>query len=175
MITQFQNEGPYILLGHSAGGNVAYEIAKELIARGYVVSDLIMIDSYYVENDDGKPIDAEERKQYTSQVVELFVESYPDLNTSSEKMRDYIGKKIENYFKFLTEIRITCQIDVNIHFIQSTGDIELKQSMRADMGKWAERTSREFIKYQGVGEHDNMLLTDYVKQNASLIRDILSK
>ncbi|MGK7939254.1 MAG: AMP-binding protein [Crocosphaera sp.] len=44
---QFQPQGPYILMGVSNGGNVAFEMAKQLQAEGETVSKLILFDTIH--------------------------------------------------------------------------------------------------------------------------------
>ena len=43
----FQPQGPYILLGVSNGGNVAFEMAKQLHAQGQTVAKLILFDTVH--------------------------------------------------------------------------------------------------------------------------------
>ena len=45
VLRAIQPEGPYALVGHSFGGTVAYELARELIAEGQEVSFLGMLDT----------------------------------------------------------------------------------------------------------------------------------
>src|SRR5262249_46214139 len=44
-IRAFQPEGPYYLGGYCFGGNVAYEIARQLEAQGQSVGSLLLLDS----------------------------------------------------------------------------------------------------------------------------------
>ena len=45
-ITDFVGDTPFLLGGHSSGGVIAYEVAKELIARGVMPRGLILVDTY---------------------------------------------------------------------------------------------------------------------------------
>ncbi|WP_233882537.1 thioesterase domain-containing protein [Brevibacillus laterosporus] len=45
-ILDAEPEGPYIFLGYSAGGNLAFEVAKAMEEKGHTVSDIIMFDTY---------------------------------------------------------------------------------------------------------------------------------
>jgi amino acid adenylation domain-containing protein len=45
-LLKFQPQGPYLLVGVSFGGVIAYEIAQKLVAGGYQVSFLGLFDSY---------------------------------------------------------------------------------------------------------------------------------
>ncbi|MDO0944053.1 thioesterase domain-containing protein, partial [Brevibacillus laterosporus] len=46
---QIDSEGPYTLMGYSSGGNLAFEVAKELENQGHQVSSIILFDSYWKE------------------------------------------------------------------------------------------------------------------------------
>jgi thioesterase domain-containing protein/acyl carrier protein len=45
-ITDFVGDTPFLLGGHSSGGLIAYEVARELIARGKTPRGLILLDTY---------------------------------------------------------------------------------------------------------------------------------
>ncbi|TMS64801.1 thioesterase domain-containing protein, partial [Pseudoalteromonas sp. S1941] len=45
---QIQPHGPYTLFGYSLGGNLAFEIAKELESRGQRVGDVVILDSFRI-------------------------------------------------------------------------------------------------------------------------------
>lgn len=48
---RFQPQEPYLLMGHSFGGLVAYEMAQQLVAQGRQVALLALVDTYtYIEN-----------------------------------------------------------------------------------------------------------------------------
>ncbi|MCP4664192.1 MAG: amino acid adenylation domain-containing protein [bacterium] len=56
-----QPEGPYFLAGWSMGGNVAYEMAQQLTARGHRVAFLGMIDAAATHGDAAPMVDDEPR------------------------------------------------------------------------------------------------------------------
>jgi amino acid adenylation domain-containing protein len=41
-----QSQGPYYLVGHSWGGTIAYEMARQLVAQGHEVDLLALLDTY---------------------------------------------------------------------------------------------------------------------------------
>ncbi len=49
-IRTLQPEGPYFLGGHSFGGLVAYEVARQLCAQGRTVALLALIDTYFPDS-----------------------------------------------------------------------------------------------------------------------------
>ena len=64
IILNTQKEGPYILFGYSAGGNLAFEVAKELISRGHKISHMIIWDSFFIDRVNDKLMSEEERRKY---------------------------------------------------------------------------------------------------------------
>ncbi|MCD2486648.1 thioesterase domain-containing protein, partial [Staphylococcus aureus] len=48
-MTDIQPGGPYVLLGYSAGGNLAFEVAQAMERKGLEVSDFIIVDAYLKE------------------------------------------------------------------------------------------------------------------------------
>src|SRR5204863_2140607 len=54
-IRQVQPAGPYRLGGHSFGGLVAYEMARQLRAAGQAVEQVILLDTYLPERDQEAP------------------------------------------------------------------------------------------------------------------------
>ena len=46
ILTELQKEGAFYLFGHSAGGNMAFDVALELQKQGRVVGGIILLDSY---------------------------------------------------------------------------------------------------------------------------------
>lgn len=71
-IVDIQAEGPYIFLGYSLGGNLAFEVAKAMESRGHHVSDLIMVDAMRkMSKDESTPEELEE-------IVEMVLDSIRD-------------------------------------------------------------------------------------------------
>ncbi|MFJ9713697.1 SDR family NAD(P)-dependent oxidoreductase, partial [Streptomyces sp. NPDC101234] len=62
-------DGEFALAGHSSGGVVAYEVAKELEARGLAPCGVVLIDSYSFDGDGGRP-----EELFRSALNERFVE-----------------------------------------------------------------------------------------------------
>ncbi|NII08082.1 cytochrome P450 [Luteibacter anthropi] len=49
-VHRLQPEGPYMLAGHSFGGVVALELARQLDANGDVVTHVVLLDTVHIEN-----------------------------------------------------------------------------------------------------------------------------
>lgn len=159
LIQGAQKEGPYVLMGYSAGGNLAFEVAKELNRKGRVVSDLILIDS---TREKAEPSTAEngEKKEF-------------DLDKpTGNKLVDQINQKIKKYIEFLDKVDNSGKIDANIHLIQSE-DLPGTEFYLKGKEKWAEATEKKFTVYQGKGSHNDMLEGQNLKSNIMIIRQII--
>ena len=171
-ITQIQKEGPYVLLGWSAGGNLAFEVAKEMERQNHIVSDLILVDVFKVIR----------TMDYSMEQIKGIVEDnlrvaeqddiYKDFLSKSEFVRKKVASVMESYTTYYFNHMINSdQVDSNIHLIRSTYDEEGTEDMREE---WCKSTTRSFIKYQGIGDHGRMLYTGFIEENGRIIMDILN-
>jgi amino acid adenylation domain-containing protein len=171
IIQKMQKEGPYVLLGYSAGGNLAFEVAKELTERGCEVSDIIMVDSYrmFKKHEETKEKDNRELSQ---QMITTYLKGFEDYKEGVMDMNPIINRiigRVDSYNKYLNALINKGKMKTNIYLIKSTegGIIDDKE-----MWKWV---TEERVKiYQGAGTHIEMLTSlkhrDY---NAAIINDIL--
>ncbi|WP_232334470.1 thioesterase domain-containing protein, partial [Oceanobacillus sp. AG] len=163
-IVNIQNEGPYLLMGYSAGCPLVFELAKEMEKQGYEVSDLIMLD--------GKP---RENVQYISEndVKKLAEESVDVFLRHNKAYFSQIGrlelvKTVKNYHLYLNKLINNGQVQANIHMVRSEENSNKKVN-------WFKLTTNESCEYQGYGDHMEMLFSSHVKRNARLIGDIIKR
>ncbi len=71
-IQGIQPQGPYHLAGHSFGGKVAFEMARQLQERGEVVSFLAILDIPAVLAGHDRAIDRWDDPQYIVQLAEIY-------------------------------------------------------------------------------------------------------
>ncbi|MBW7473805.1 amino acid adenylation domain-containing protein [Paenibacillus oenotherae] len=168
-IRTLQPEGPYRLLGYSAGGNLAFGIARELEAAGCHVSDLIMLD-------------AEPKKKTTNQTAQQMQDEVGKMieeegagaqygvYLQNETVRNTIANHMIGYVAFLNELDNKGKVGADIHFIESEGKgLNLLQRQLS----WSKHTTGKQIKYKGAGPHEDMLEPAHLKANAELIRGLL--
>ncbi|WP_047151739.1 non-ribosomal peptide synthetase [Aneurinibacillus tyrosinisolvens] len=164
MILDIQPEGPFVLLGYSAGCGLAFEVAKTLETWGRSVDRVIMVDSY--------------KKTGVSQLegrsVEHDVDMLMEVNKDNpylqiESIHEGIVRKMSAYYTYFVELINTGQIGAQIHFIRSDTDFSLPQWMSS----WQEATTASYQEHQGYGKHDEMLQGRFVDSNAKLIGYIL--
>jgi fengycin family lipopeptide synthetase D len=181
MICEIQKAEPYILFGYSAGGNLAFEVAKELIKMGRNVSDLILVDSRRrmekVEISDEKR--GELVRLLSRELIEDF-ERRPESRGLIDYrfMKDNISKKVEACIKYFYNLENMGTIDTNINLVCAANEdengAEQNDEFWQNRRKWSECTSKSFIIHEGVGAHEKMLNKDFIEQNVNIVRNIIN-
>jgi amino acid adenylation domain-containing protein len=168
-IKQQQEEGPYVLFGYSAGGNLAYEMALFMENKGEVVSDLIIADSGVrllslefnfkefldpIENDENM---AEEQKKLMKN--KIFIKKSK--------------RRVTTYHDFLNDINMDNVIHANIHRLVSKDGDNPKNLSHS--GNWGEFTIGSFTVYPALGRHYDMFFSPNLSHNAAIVKNILAK
>lgn len=172
-MTEVQKKGPYVLMGWSAGGNLAFEVAKELESKGHNVSDVILVDTHRIINNSN--LSEEQIRSMVSENLRLAEqdEVYKEYLGRNEFIKARVANKMEDYFTYLrNKMKNSGRLESDIHIIMSTDNISPEQDLRND---WNEATSGSFKKYQGFGSHPYMLYTGFVEENSRIVREILTK
>ncbi|WP_291580200.1 amino acid adenylation domain-containing protein [Clostridium sp. UBA6640] len=166
LIIDVQKEGPYILMGYSAGGKLAFEVAKELENQGYEVSDIILIDSGVKEmstigsNDNSEIIEN----------VERFMSLEAPLMW--EYINESVKRKTYNYSLYFNKLINEGKVNANIYQVSCSNEDVDDELIRLKK-KWKDLTTKYFVMYEGNGKHGNMLEGDYCEKNAQIIKEIL--
>lgn len=172
-ILKIQPEGTYTLMGHSAGGNIAFEVAKALERKGFEVSDVILMDSYYINKEGDSVIAFENNNEYVAMMTHMVEQLYDSKLNGIQSNNNKIRNQILHYFEYLKDINTSGQVKATLHFIASEGDIDLKSKLRINMDKWRYATKGAFHYYQGYGKHDDMLTEQYAGSNMQELQTIL--
>ena len=176
-ILEIQENGPYRLFGYSAGGNLAFEAAKELEKRGKNVTDIIMMDSF------SRQVTF---KLGTPEQSNIF---YSNLGKYMERMgigflKEKVIKKSKKYTHYHENSITRGKINANIHLITSTDRKQRETQLKiTEPGKentvlstgWEQYTTRDYFIYPGIGEHEQMLNPVILEKNAEIIKEILDK
>ncbi|MCG7211878.1 non-ribosomal peptide synthetase [Paenibacillus mucilaginosus] len=159
-IVSLQGEGPYRLLGYSAGGNLAFEVAAELERRGLVVSDLVLIDSVHLETGfSPSELSLEEEIRVMLQEVE---------RSSGKLEESFLAEcrgRIRAYAEYLDGLVHEDCLRADLHCIRS----ENRSLEAAAVIPWSLSTYGFVTEYEGAGAHLEMLSTDYAARNAGVI------
>ncbi|WP_432408908.1 amino acid adenylation domain-containing protein [Wukongibacter sp. M2B1] len=171
-IIESQKEGPYLLMGYSAGGNLAFEVAKELTKRGFEVSSIIMIDSYrlFEKHDEGEEKD---NRELTQQMISTYFNGFEDYKEGIMNIDTIINRvigRVDSYNKYLNNLINHGKIKANIYLIKSTEEGTLDDK---EMWEWGTEGTVKI--YQGAGAHIEMLTSIKDRShNASVINDVLA-
>lgn len=177
LIKTVQQEGPNVLLGYSAGGNLSFELSQELERHGRKVSDIILLDSWRRE---GK------RKLTDREVTETRNSYFNDFVSETAKhgefqtfidspyIKNHILKKMKQYIEYIDRTFHSGKTDADIHLIKAGrvpggnegGEGRLTQN-------WMELTTGKFMEYSGFGSHMEMLRGENLRGNVKIIRGIL--
>ncbi|WP_051240536.1 non-ribosomal peptide synthetase [Paenibacillus alvei] len=164
-VHKLQPQGPLYLLGYSAGGNLAFEVAKQLEQQNREVAGIIMLDAYPRDSHSLNMLQ-EEYLETLQEEISLFLRYVPGLD--AEEVR----QNITTYKNWIDNMETTGEVRADIYLIQSSeaiGEVERGGT------SWSELTTGQLHFYSGDGKHEQMLERDYAPTNASLIKAILEK
>jgi len=174
LILSVYPRGPYVLLGYSGGGNLAFQVALLLEQRGQEVTDIIMIDS--------------SRRLQTFHIPEEEVMGVAQEFLNHDSIRPYVTNPVLQW-KAIRRIQrsYAChagmvdegKIRANIHVLQSASPAppfydRLGREI-VSLPAWAEVTSGAFRVYEAKGDHNHMLSPPYVDENAEVIKKIIEQ
>ncbi len=170
-IIQVQPGGDYRLLGYSAGGNLAIEVARELVRQGHNVIDIILLDAARLSE-----THLLSEKELDRQAVVEFG-NYATLMMGDESLKNFVDgssfksqmlQNIKDYLSYLASTVNTAGLEANIHVLTST------TQFNCDYG-WQEVTNGKVIYHSGMGEHAQMLFGDFALQNALILQRLIDE
>jgi amino acid adenylation domain-containing protein/non-ribosomal peptide synthase protein (TIGR01720 family) len=173
-IASIQPAGPCVLFGYSGGGNLAFELARELEGAGRSVSDLILFDSPLKRQ--ATPIDEQELATEMDDNLAYFKDRMREhqdyrLFVNNRQMKAFMLHKMESYIRYLRRLINTGRIAADIHFIRSDQD----WIAPAELHGWADLTAGAFTIHQGAGAHSGMTDGPALTANAARVSAILQR
>ncbi|RBL91355.1 non-ribosomal peptide synthase/polyketide synthase [Chitinophaga flava] len=165
LITRLQKTGPYILMGYSIGGNLAFEVAKALTAAGYHVSALILIDSVrIIRKAEDEGISKEELEKIMTDVLTQ------QLSGVEEELKAGMVDEAYAYSQYHNRMVNDGIIDADIYLLKSG-------EKRADaVYRWDDATTGTLRIYEGLGKHEKMITEpENLELNAAIIKGILEQ
>ncbi|MFJ6017422.1 amino acid adenylation domain-containing protein [Streptomyces sp. NPDC092952] len=159
-----QPTGRCLLLGYSLGGNLAFEVAKELEDRGRDVAHVVVLDSH--------------------RILEAYVPGPEHLEffeaELSEHLRKHTGSDAvaRETMDHATEYLAFCGRTPNLGTVSATVSVITDQEKTAlyaadETGTWHGSSTTGTAVLRGSGVHADMLDPKHVARNADLVRDIL--
>ena len=166
-VKEIQKDGPYVLMGYSFGGALAFEVADRLVKEGKTVSDVILIDSYVVEDDSFSNINLDFVR---AEIRESLRVKYKDVITNEDFLEEIVSSFINYYIYTKDFVNSKDKLDLNIHLIRGVGQVP---NIKDTRHIWPSLTSKEYYEYQGVGTHNLMLNGEYLNTNAEILVNLL--
>ncbi|WP_072731090.1 non-ribosomal peptide synthetase, partial [Paenibacillus sp. NAIST15-1] len=162
-IQKLQPQGMLHLLGYSAGGNLAFEVAKQLESDGREVAHLIMLDAYPRKN----VLQAADQAAYVESLqdeISRFIAHVPEADGEE------VLQNIVKYKSWVDSVATTGRTHACIHLIRS--EYAEEQSTH---NYWENWTSGDHNLYQGSGKHEKMLEDEDASRNGAIIRTIFQR
>ncbi len=166
LICDTQKEGDFYLFGHSAGGNMAFDVALTLQKRGRRMGGIILLDSYrQLEIIDWSP------DEYLNDAILYIEQNHAEF--LDEEIKDAALRKIVSYRKYLNARTESELLDCPIIQIEAT-DLITDFKHNISRSEWSKLT-RHFETYTGWGGHMDMLKQPNMEKNALLTKELLDK
>lgn len=161
---------PLFLLGYSGGGNLAFETAKVLEARGGKIDGLILIDSFRKKN----------KIQQFPQAIERFKQNLKTSMSTGSAPEKTISESVDAYYAFINFALEDHRglIHPDIHLIASE-DRDIFAGIKTDLGapyfsSWKKATAGKFYEYAAKGSHQQLLQGPHLSQTLRILNHILA-
>ncbi|MBP2477890.1 hybrid polyketide synthase/nonribosomal peptide synthetase FtdB [Crossiella equi] len=162
---QLQPGEPYRLFGYSLGGNLAFEVAKELERRGREVSHVVIMDSR--RTPETYELGPEHLAQFEHELAEHLLR-----HTGSEIIAEETLGQAREYLEFASRTPNTGQVRAEVAVISDEHKLDW---YAADApGSWYEASERTAAVHRGSGAHAEMLDGDHLAHNAALLAAVLN-
>jgi thioesterase domain-containing protein len=164
-IAGIREKGPLVLGGYSAGGNLAFEVAKELEKQGYEVAAVIMMDSF--PKDSRFSQETADENQSFKKVVTGAMGNY-----GLEFLKEEVVGKLNHYAHYFNHLENRGKVNADIYFVIAE---ETEKPANRPLADWEEYTQNTCYIFHGFGKHVDMFNPGYVEKNAAVIKAILEQ
>jgi hybrid polyketide synthase/nonribosomal peptide synthetase FtdB len=165
MVETLDGPVPYVLFGYSLGGNLAFEVGKELERRGREVSDIIIMDSYRVRM-------GFELTQAHVESFEKELREHLKKHTGSETVQRHTLEQAKDYIRFFSQTLNTGTVEARVAVISDEEKLALYQS--GQDGSWSDSSRSAHVLIKGHGKHADMLDEQHVGLNAEIARSLIA-
>lgn len=165
LIESIQSEGPCVLLGYSLGGNLAFEIAKELERRGREVPHVVVMDSYCIK--ESFVLTDEHLVEFEKELREHLRK-----HTGSDIVERITLEQAKEYINFCSRTLNDGVITAPVSIISDEDKVTLYGA--GHYGNWQGSSATRTVVFRGHGKHADMLDGEYAARNAEITRSILA-
>jgi fengycin family lipopeptide synthetase D len=159
LLISLQSDGLFYLFGHSAGGNMAYDVAVELQKRGRKVGGIVLLDSYRQL----EVINWDEEEYLRD--AELYIEQN-HAEFLDVEIKEAAFHKIVSYRRYLNARAEADRVDCPIIQIEANDEIT-GFGQKISRSAWSQLTP-DFEIFEGSGGHMDMLKPVNLERNARL-------
>ncbi|KDR63812.1 MULTISPECIES: non-ribosomal peptide synthetase/type I polyketide synthase [Streptomyces] len=158
-------EGACRLLGYSLGGNLAFEVARELEARGRDVGHVVILDSRRVTEAFAPGADG-------LKTFEAELGGHLYKHTGSETVTSTLLEHAAEYLSFCGRNPNTGTVGAPVTVVSDEEKTELYAA--GVPGTWYGSSTTGTRVLRGSGKHADMLDADHLPRNAALVRALLA-
>ncbi|MER5348904.1 amino acid adenylation domain-containing protein [Kitasatospora sp. NPDC002551] len=165
LVEALQPEGPCALLGYSLGGNLAFEVAKELERRGRAVPNVVIVDSHRIP--ESFDLADEHLAAFERELAEHL-----QRHTGSAAVAQETREQARDYLSFCSRTPNLGVVTAALSVISDDEKVELYEPGR--QGAWHGSSATRTAVFKGFGTHAEMLDREFIAHNAGLARSILT-
>ncbi|MFJ2894909.1 amino acid adenylation domain-containing protein [Streptomyces sp. NPDC087218] len=164
LVESHRPEGKCVLLGYSLGGNLAFEVAKELEGRGREVAHVIVLDSYRI-------IETYEPGHEHIEIFEAELADHLRKHTGSDAVARETLDHAAEYLAFCGRTPNLGEVAATVSVVTDEEKTELYAA--GARGTWHGSSTTATAVLRGSGIHADMLDPKHVARNAELVRGII--
>ncbi|MFI8457094.1 amino acid adenylation domain-containing protein [Kitasatospora sp. NPDC085464] len=165
LVEELDPSGPHVLLGYSLGGNLAFEVAKELERRGRTVGSVLLVDAYRV-------LDAFDLGEEHVAVFERELHEHLHRHTGSRIVARETLEQARDYLEFCSRTPNTGTVRAQLDVVCERE--RLGVHVGGEDGSWHGASTTGTAVYAGHGSHAEMLDGEHAARNAELAGAILA-
>ncbi|MFK0048679.1 amino acid adenylation domain-containing protein [Streptomyces sp. NPDC090741] len=160
LVESLHPEGPCLLLGYSLGGNLAFEVAKQLERRGRVVAQVVIMDSHRIEEEYG--LSAEHTDAF-----ERELRDHLRRHTHSETVAAQTLEQARDYLEYCGRTPNHGAVAAVVTVISDEAKAEFYAA--GQRGSWHSASTTVSRLVRGAGLHAEMLDEKPAERNAALV------
>ena len=164
LVESLQTEGPCTLLGYSLGGNLAFEVAKQLELRGRKVSHVVILDSYRIS--ESFRLTEEHLADFERELGEHLRR-----HTGSATVAEETLDQARDYIDFCGRTPNTGTVAAPVWVISDETKADLHAAGLG--GSWHGSSTTRTTVLRGSGAHADMLDQGHLEHNAGLVRALV--
>ena len=165
LIESIQSDGPCVVLGYSLGGNLAFEVAKELERRGREVPHVVIMDSLRIQ----KSFELTDAHLWK---FEQELREHLRRHTGSDVLERETLEQAREYIHFCNRTRNEGVIAAPVSVISDEDKMAMYEA--GSYGTWHGSSAARTLVLRGHGKHADMLDDVYVARNAAIALSILA-